>query len=68
MQTPPHWPWELISQIEYEPAARHVHETNWLVESTITELAGPAVGLPDGQQLSEADVERFRCAADALPG
>jgi hypothetical protein len=61
IETPVSWDWEQISSIPYEPAADLIHEANWVIESALQKLTGPAIGLPEGQKLSEGDVEDFRC-------
>jgi hypothetical protein len=61
IETPVYWEWERIASIPYEPAADLIHETSWVIASALHKLTGPAIGLPEGQELTEEDREEFRC-------
>ena len=62
VDTPAQWPWERVCGIRYQPAADHLHEAHWAVESAVRALTPESIGQAEGDALTEADLDRFRCA------
>lgn len=61
VDTPAQWPWERVCSIRYQPAADHLHEAHWAVESALRMLTPAAIGRPEDEPLTEEDLDRFRC-------
>lgn len=60
--TPVSWPWDLISRVVYPPAAAHLYDTSWVVESAVSQTLQAAVCTGGAlEPLSEMQAESLRC-------